>query len=1216
MHKYALILYFLFLPFITTGQALNENNFTRYTTLDGLSDNHVTDIEQDATGYIWLSTASGLNRYNGSRFIQYHSSGDSLSPASQSFMRINRLNKERIAFLPTGLHIINTKTNERRNVFIPYHDKLYQYKFNMIERATGDTAGNTFALARSGFYHFDKNYTLVFRFDYFSEKEVPTEHFFFGNDLIELDEKQLLISARPGLYLYNKQKKEFSKIVPGDYPLLQEFIINSTNCRFFQIKPGKMLVMKANTDSIVYIDMAAKKKIVSASPFKFTDKIMQWRSKLIPVNDSSFYLTGHVSGFYALQLNPASGTVKLMPEKYFSGYLCNDILADTDNNLWVATNNGLFRQNDVKKHVQTAWVPDALKEKFPNLSLTSVYVTSNKIYAGARAGGGILIFDKKTMQFKNNWLNNFNQKNNTVYKIISLYPKNFTTASLGSLSQYNESTGSITRINVHEWQAGDWTSDVFKDSRGDIWISSTNIYRYRPSEKKIIVVPFNQLMPSIPVAICEDRSGNIWMAGHGIIRFNITSNSFDQKLDSFPYIKMPDKQVGPLAIDSQNNIWFGSANNGLISYNIEKKTFRHFTTANGLPGNDISALIVTGNKLWIACYSGLACLDLISDQIENYGSDEGFPAIPLQNRAGFFYDSTEGQMYLSFSEAIVRFSPEEIQRPGKIPTVFIENLNIVGYKNIFMPDTTASVSWQQNDLRVTIGSINFNDGRSQGYAFRILKNSYSPWQQLGNQQSFSISNLAPGKHIIQVKVFSLHNRWPDQVKEITVEVLPPFWQKTWFRVLTALLLLALVLLYIQWRTNAARKKEMEKTQVEKLKADDYRNKYELEQITHYFSSSLANKKTADDVLWDVAKNLIGRLNYVDCMLYLWNNDKTKMIQKAAYGLKGKPELLTEQLFDVKPGQGVVGYVMQTMEPVLIKDTRTDNRYRVDEAIRLSEICVPIIHNNELLGIMDSEHPEMNYYSERDIKILTTIATLIGNKLKQLESEQTLEVKEQELSNINVQLAEAKLSALQAQMNPHFVFNALNSIKRMILDGDNEKASRYLSKFAMMIRLTLNHSKDAFVTLAENVEYLKNYLGMEQHRFDDSFNWNIYVAENIDAEESNIPSLMIQPLVENAIWHGLMHSNSEKKLSVAFTRKDDTITCIIEDNGIGIRQSEKMKSHNKPNHRSVGLDNLKNRIKILNEKYGTDCTLTISDLSELQNHKSGTRAILQFNIINI
>lgn len=1217
MQRHFIILSFLlgFAAVNCTGQLLNGNNFTRYTTHDGLSDNNVTGVAQDATGYIWLATTSGLNRYDGSRFLQFHSTNDSLSPASESLMRINRLDKDRIAFLPTGMHIINTKTNERKNLFIPYHDKQYQYKFNMVERTVGDDQGNIYALTRSGFYHYDKNYQLRFRFDYFTEKDVPAEHFFFGNDLLELDDKRLLIVARPGLYIYDKEKKEFSKLSRGQFTMLDEFINKNTYFKFFQVKRGKLLITTADTDTIFCIDIAANKKTISRSPFRFSADIIHWRSKLIPASDSTFYLTGHTSGFYFLKLNVASGAVKIMEDKYFGEYLCNDLLADRDNHLWVATNNGLFRQNDERRRVQITHVPNELSTKFPNLSLTSIYVTPDKIYAGARAGGGLLVFDKKTMRFENNRLITTNPKDNTIFKIVSPHTSVLMTGSLGSLSLFNETNGRTMQMSPPGWSPGDWTSDLFKDSRGDIWISSANIYRYRWAEKKFTLIPFDQPMPSLPVATIEDRNGNIWMAGHGIVRYNVASGRFDERIDSFPYIKMADKQVGPLAVDKDNNIWFGSNNNGLIGYNIDKKTFRHFTTGNGLPGNDISALHIIDNKLWIACYPGLACLDLASFQIKSFGKNDGFPDMPLLNRADFFYDSTAQQLYIGFSNALVRFNPYEILMPPHRPDVFIENLKINSQDNLFLPDNIIKASWRRNDMMLTIGSINFYDGGNQGYAYRILKNRDSDWQQLGDQSSFSISNLAPGKHRIQVKVFSLNNRWPEQVKEITVEILPPFWQKTWFRILMVALLLLLVLVFIQWRTNLARKKEMEKTQVEKLKADDYKNKYELEQITHYFSSSLADKKTSGDVLWDVAENLIGRLNYVDCMIYLWNDDKTKMIQKAAYGLKGKPELLSEQLFDVKPGQGVVGYVMKTLEPILIKDTRTDSRYRVDEARRLSEICVPIIHNNELLGIIDSEHPELNYYSERDLKILTTIATLIGNKLKQLESEQTLEVKEQELTSINEQLAEAKLSALQAQMNPHFVFNALNSIKRMILDKDDDKASRYLSKFALMIRMTLSHSKEAFVTLAENIEYIKAYLGMEQLRFNDSFEWTITVADTIDTEETSIPSLMIQPLVENAIWHGLLHSDKKKKLSISFTSNNGTITCIIEDNGIGIRQSEKIKEQQQNNHRSVGLENLRNRMKILNEKFGSGCSLTITDCSGNNENCSGTRVTLTFNINN-
>ncbi|HEY6979082.1 MAG TPA: histidine kinase, partial [Chitinophagaceae bacterium] len=264
--------------------------------------------------------------------------------------------------------------------------------------------------------------------------------------------------------------------------------------------------------------------------------------------------------------------------------------------------------------------------------------------------------------------------------------------------------------------------------------------------------------------------------------------------------------------------------------------------------------------------------------------------------------------------------------------------------------------------------------------------------------------------------------------------------------------------------------------------------------------------------------------------------------------------------------------------------------------------------------IDSEHHAVNHFKERDIKILTTIATLVANKIKQIESEQSLEIKQKEIAFINQQLAEAQLSALQTQMNPHFIFNSLNSIKGMILANEQQKASRYLSKFAQMIRITLSQSKDVFTTLYENLEYLESYLLMEKLRFDDSFTFCISVDDNIDKEETQVPTLMIQPLVENAIWHGLLPTLREKKLSIHFSRMDETISCIIEDNGIGIKRSGQLKQISRSSHQPVGLNNLRNRIKIMNEKYDTGCTLEIIDLQDLDKDKRGTRAVLRFNII--
>ena len=183
------------------GQDISEKNFVRYTTAEGMSHNTVMGIAQDSTGFIWIATASGLNRYDGSKFIQFHSDRDSLSLAAEELSGMVWLNKNQLAIYTIGLHVIDTKTGVRRNIFIPYHAQQFQYKFNTIMGAVGDNNGNIYILTRSGFYHYDKNYKLVSRFDYYSEKDLDKTHFHFGGQLFKLDSRRLFMVTEGGLYI-------------------------------------------------------------------------------------------------------------------------------------------------------------------------------------------------------------------------------------------------------------------------------------------------------------------------------------------------------------------------------------------------------------------------------------------------------------------------------------------------------------------------------------------------------------------------------------------------------------------------------------------------------------------------------------------------------------------------------------------------------------------------------------------------------------------------------------------------------------------------------------------------------------------------------------------------------------------------------------------------------------------------------------------------------
>jgi len=228
--------------------------------------------------------------------------------------------------------------------------------------------------------------------------------------------------------------------------------------------------------------------------------------------------------------------------------------------------------------------------------------------------------------------------------------------------------------------------------------------------------------------------------------------------------------------------------------------------------------------------------------------------------------------------------------------------------------------------------------------------------------------------------------------------------------------------------------------------------------------------------------------------------------------------------------------------------------------------------------------------------------LYRNKIKQTTLNVELERK----------MSDAILSSLLAQMNPHFIFNCLGSIKQMILENEQENANNYLNKFAKMIRLSLEYSRRPYVTVREKLEYLDNYLQMELLRFDHSFSYHIEVDENICTEEVGVPPMMIQPLVENAIWHGLMNKSGDRKLFIRYKLHDDRLICEIEDNGIGVIQSSLRPKHG---HQSFGIENIRHRLTLLNEKYHLDCCLQIKDKSELNRNQSGTLAILTLPILN-
>ena len=238
-------------------------------------------------------------------------------------------------------------------------------------------------------------------------------------------------------------------------------------------------------------------------------------------------------------------------------------------------------------------------------------------------------------------------------------------------------------------------------------------------------------------------------------------------------------------------------------------------------------------------------------------------------------------------------------------------------------------------------------------------------------------------------------------------------------------------------------------------------------------------------------------------------------------------------------------------------------------------------------------------------LLSGIATyaFYSNKLKKNKQKSHLEL---EKAMLEKNLRQSMLSSIKAQMNPHFLFNALNTIQSYILTEDKDNAANYLSKFSKLTRKILEMSDKERVSLQEEIDALILYIELEKMRFDD-LNFTIQIAKDLNPEKVGIPSMIIQPYVENAIKHGLLHKPSDKNLSIHIHRKEQILIIEIEDNGIGRVRSEQINK-NKPHHSFAAHANMK-RIELLNlEKNNIGVAYT--DKYDSGNQATGTLVTIQ------
>lgn len=406
---------------------------------------------------------------------------------------------------------------------------------------------------------------------------------------------------------------------------------------------------------------------------------------------------------------------------------------------------------------------------------------------------------------------------------------------------------------------------------------------------------------------------------------------------------------------------------------------------------------------------------------------------------------------------------------------------------------------------------------------------------------------------------------------------------------------------------------------EKIKVADFKNK------NNNFSSEINLRKQALKEIESIAQDTVlnnqspltpQRQNYKIGSAYAYQNDignAIKYLEKSIEEADDKEDLIvqkdaTRKLSEIYRDAGQFDKALIAYQSYvdLVDKLYMKKEQEISQATKFSKDLVAKqnrINSLESQKTLADTKYQLNTEQTKRQKLI--IYSLIGGLVLLLIAAFLMykNIRQQRFANNLL-----ALKSLRSQMNPHFIFNALNSVNSFIALNDERTANKYLSDFSMLMRAVLENSEKDFIPLEKEVELLQLYTKLEHFRFKDKFDYNIHVDENITIKDFVIPPMLLQPYIENAVWHGLRYKKTKGQLNIDISQKtSNEITITITDDGIGRAQSKALKTQNQKKQTSTGMGNIKKRVSILNEMYKDKVDVVVSNYKALED--TGTKVVV-------
>lgn len=955
-------------------------NAKTLTTADGLSDKRVTCFHKDRKGFMWIGTRNGLNRYDGHSFkVFLPGTGNSIS--NEVINDIEEDSKGRIwVATMEGLNIYDPAT-AAWEVMVPDPDIDGSDVPNYIIWDLQINQQDLVWIA-SDVFEFCSYDIKTKKFTYYDWPSFARQHPLMKagryrsiQQFVAKNDHEYWLGTTTGLVSLDTRTNEFRYWGGGYYGDVIDIRYDAVNGKvFISIEGGLFFEYDEHTG-------AYNKLVANPAPYPSTQYLLPGKNEIWMASQSGVIKISDDRKRISLESNIPQLSGSLLPGGV------NAVFDDDRHLRWVATANGVSIYD--LQSSSAAFLPLlTASDKEGANRMGGVYYDdiSGCYFACAIDPAAVFIINANTGQVKKITTDAAGRNLSLCTGMKKDKEKNLWLLTGNHVYRYDRGTGQFVLFPMPGEDIESVFRDMLQDEAGNYWFASFNqgIDIYDTKKKSFTRLKDTSLYNfRTATGLSADLENKLVVGGtygEGVFTYHIPTGKitwYYETANTKDYSQLI--LASSMAKDAKDGIWVTTNAGGVFRYNPGKsfeESFTRFDMRNGLSSNNILSMCSDGDTtLWLLSGKGISAIstsgkflfDLDERGIFNfssYGSDSRYPH-------DIFFNTIKKELLVGVGGGLLFYSLHPADSTLRFPLAITGiriNGKIISENEM---NSTAGYRLPFNSNAVAYEFAGLYYGNAEGLIYEYKLEGYDKeWKEATGNYAASYQNLPSGNYTFRVRAKNSNGSIAGEVAASPFSVVPPFWRTWWFIILAVLLSGFTIWWFIH----------------------SLQTKLRVERMINTFATSLYGQNTTEDIFWDTAKNCIEQLGFSDCVIYQRNESRNVLLQAAAYGPKNPHRREIANVIEIPVGQGIVGSVAQTGKAVIIRDTSKDPRYIVDDEKRLSEIAVPVMVDGKVFAVIDSEHPQKNFYSTYHLRVLKKIAAICAERITKHLTEEKLRAK--------------------------------------------------------------------------------------------------------------------------------------------------------------------------------------------------------------------------------